>query len=271
MRVRRVARAPSAADDEHRELPLALRQRRLSRREMVTERRDRVHELGIVHPNAVGPRQAAARAVDEKAIAGLLLRCHLLDRYFGVAAERGGVRHRVSSSSGLQPDVLRYVRGQLWRKRAAMSTRTQHSVRVMQFSGPAPVRLCPPPASPPPSQPSPARGEGVEGPERQGKNRELNGPATRSDPGAARAGHGHQAYSISRRALSPRWKVGAPPGTSVASRTSNSSSLVAPRRMARCIWATRLSRSAPRNARRAMTTNSRTLAETWRPSPRASS
>src|SRR5262245_24799972 len=110
MRVRRVDRAPFAAGDEHRDLPLALRQRRLSRREMITKRRDRVYELGIVHPNAVGPGQAPARAVDEQAIASLLLRCHLLDRYFGVAAERRGVRHRVLSSCGLKADVLRYVR-----------------------------------------------------------------------------------------------------------------------------------------------------------------
>src|SRR5687767_5356573 len=76
---------------------------------MIAERRDRMHERGIVHPHAVGSRQAAAWAVDEKTIAGLLLRRHLLDGYFGVAAEGRGVRHRVSSSSGLNSDVLRYV------------------------------------------------------------------------------------------------------------------------------------------------------------------
>ena len=52
----------------------------------------------------------------------------------------------------------------------------------------------------------------------------------------AGACHRHQAYSISRRALSPRWKVGAPPGTSVASRISNNSSLVAPRRSCNRDW-----------------------------------
>src|SRR5712691_8246633 len=68
------------------------------------------------------------------------------------------------------------------------------SVRVIQFSGPAPVSLFPPPRRgrarvgvkaggvprpcfSPPSRPSPARGEGVEGPGRRGENRELNGPS----------------------------------------------------------------------------------------------
>src|SRR5712692_2464901 len=66
--------------------------------------------------------------------------------------------------------------------------------RVIQFSGPAPVSLFPPPRRgrarvgvkaggvprpcfSPPSCPSPARGEGVEGSGRRGENRELHGPA----------------------------------------------------------------------------------------------
>src|SRR6266446_9726082 len=69
--------------------------------------------------------------------------------------------------------------------------------RVIQFSGPTPVSLFPPPEMGegegegggggrwraqavllPPSPPSPARGEGVEGPGRRGKNRELHGPGS---------------------------------------------------------------------------------------------
>src|SRR4029453_9601010 len=57
--------------------------------------------------------------------------------------------------------------------------------------------------------------------------RDREAPAT--PPGMTRARtagscHGRQAYSTSRRALSPRWNVGTPPGTRVASRTSNNSS-----------------------------------------------
>src|SRR5919198_5994894 len=110
MRVRGVGRAPFAADDQHCDLPFALRQRRLPRREMVAERRDGVHERGVVHPYAVGPRQAAAWTVDHQAIASLLLRRHLLNGYFGITAERRGIGHRVSSSSRLKSAVLRYVK-----------------------------------------------------------------------------------------------------------------------------------------------------------------
>jgi hypothetical protein len=40
-------------------------------------------------------------------VASLLFCRHPLDRDFGVAAECGGIRHRVSSSSRLKADVLR--------------------------------------------------------------------------------------------------------------------------------------------------------------------
>jgi hypothetical protein len=95
----------------------------------------------------------------------------------------------------------------------------------------------------------------------------LPSEAPAAPPGAPRAGaavscHGCQACSTSRRALSPRRNVGAPPGTSVASRTSNKSSLLAPRRTARGMCATSPSRPTRRKASRAMATNSRTLAET---------
>src|SRR5262247_1798 len=114
MRICRVGRTPFAADDEHRDLSFALSQRRLPRREMVAERRDGMHELGIMHPHAIGSRQTAAWPINHRAIAILLFRRHLLHRVFGVAAESGGIRHRVSSSSGLKSDVLRDVNGEVF-------------------------------------------------------------------------------------------------------------------------------------------------------------
>src|SRR6185503_17639781 len=94
-----ISRMPSAVDDEDRDLALALRQRGLARREVLSERRRRVDQLRVVHPHLVGPGQPAARTVDEEAVSFALLRRHPVDGNLGIASERRCVAHvRISLS-----------------------------------------------------------------------------------------------------------------------------------------------------------------------------
>ena len=62
-------------------------------REVLSERRGRVHQLRIVHPDLVGTGQSAARPLDEEAISFPLLRRHPVDGKLGIASERRRVAH----------------------------------------------------------------------------------------------------------------------------------------------------------------------------------
>src|SRR6202040_1340603 len=103
MRVGWVGRMPFAVDDDNRDLALALGERVAAGVEVGTERSRGLHQLGIMHPNFA---RAAGRPtrLDQKAIALLLLRCHLVIRDLGVAAEgwRGLGHIGASSQDGLE-------------------------------------------------------------------------------------------------------------------------------------------------------------------------
>jgi hypothetical protein len=60
---------------------------------MLPERLRRMHQLRVVYPDLVRARQPPAWAVDQEAIAFLLLWRHAVERDFGVAAERRRIGH----------------------------------------------------------------------------------------------------------------------------------------------------------------------------------
>src|SRR5262249_61330432 len=76
------------------DLPLALGQRRLPGGEVLAERGGGAEQLRVVHPYLVRAGQSAARALDQEAIAFLLLGGHLVDGNLGVTSERRGRAHR---------------------------------------------------------------------------------------------------------------------------------------------------------------------------------
>src|SRR5262249_60698301 len=87
-------RAPLAGDRDPGDLPLALGQRRLPGREVLAERGGGAKQRRVVHPHLVRAGQSAARALDQEAVAILLLGGHLVEGNLGVASERRGRAHR---------------------------------------------------------------------------------------------------------------------------------------------------------------------------------
>src|SRR5712671_5583568 len=102
MRSGRVGGMPFAIDDDDRDLALALAERIAAGVEMGAERRRRLYQLWVVHPDLAW---TAGRAADlhQKAITLLLLRGHLVIGDLGVAAEGGRLGHLgVPSRGGLR-------------------------------------------------------------------------------------------------------------------------------------------------------------------------
>src|SRR5713101_3878130 len=91
VRIGRVGRMPFAVDDAHGDLALALAER-VARAEMRTKLPHHLGQLGVVHIDLVRAGQPAAR-LDQRAIALLLLRRHLVVRDLGIAAKGGRVGH----------------------------------------------------------------------------------------------------------------------------------------------------------------------------------
>src|ERR1700730_6603605 len=101
MRGGRVSRMPFAVDDDDGDLALALGKRVTAGMEMRTERRRRLHQFGIMHPDLARPPGRAANC-DQEAIALLLLRRHLVIGDLGVAAKSRRLGHfRTPSRGGL--------------------------------------------------------------------------------------------------------------------------------------------------------------------------
>src|ERR1700731_3281563 len=92
MRVGRVSRMPFAVDDDDGDLALALRQGISAGVKMRAERRRRLRQLGIMHPDLAWPA-GGAPDLDEKPIALLLLRRHLVIGDLGIAAKGWCVGH----------------------------------------------------------------------------------------------------------------------------------------------------------------------------------
>src|ERR1700737_1292784 len=99
MRIGRVGRMPFAVDDDDGDLALAFAQG-IAGAEISSERPHYLHELGVVHIDFVRSGQAPAR-LDQRAIAFLLLRRHLVVGDLGIAAESGRLGHRAISSFGV--------------------------------------------------------------------------------------------------------------------------------------------------------------------------
>ncbi len=83
---------PVAGDDAHGDLALALAQRIAAGLEMRAERAGDLRERRIVDPDLGRAGQTAAR-LDQRVVAGLLLRGHLIVGDFGIAAERRRLGH----------------------------------------------------------------------------------------------------------------------------------------------------------------------------------
>src|SRR3984893_13975169 len=92
MRGGRVSRMPFAVDDDDGNLALALGERVAAGMEMRTERRRRLHQFGIMHPDLARPAGGPPH-LDQKAIALLLLRRHLVIGDLGIAAKSRRLRH----------------------------------------------------------------------------------------------------------------------------------------------------------------------------------
>src|SRR5437773_2081560 len=86
MRGGRVRRMPLAVDDDDGDLALALAERIAAGVEMRAERRRRLYQLRVVHPDLARPAGGAAD-LHQKTIALLLFRRHLVIRDLGVTAE----------------------------------------------------------------------------------------------------------------------------------------------------------------------------------------
>src|SRR6266478_778791 len=97
MRVGRIGGMPFAVDDADGDLALALRERVPAGVKMCAERSCSLRQLGIVHPDLARPAHLAA-GLDQRAIAVLLLRRHLVVRNLGIAAKSWCVGHRANSS-----------------------------------------------------------------------------------------------------------------------------------------------------------------------------
>src|SRR2546425_7584826 len=83
-----------AADDADGDLALALAER-VAGAEMRPERPHHLRQLGVVHIDLVRAGQPAAR-LDQRAIAFLLLRRHLIIGNLGIASESGCLGHWLS-------------------------------------------------------------------------------------------------------------------------------------------------------------------------------
>src|SRR5437763_9015515 len=88
---------------------------------MAAERSYRLRQFGIVHPDLARPAQRSA-GLEQRAIALLLLGCHLVIRDLGVAAERRRLGHGRSPqrSATRQRIDLRSARRR-WLRRPALT------------------------------------------------------------------------------------------------------------------------------------------------------
>src|SRR5262245_59046733 len=92
---------PFAGDDADSDLALA---ERVAGAEIRPERPHHLRQLGVVHIDLVRAGQSAAR-LDQRAVAFLLLRRHLLIGNLGIASERGCLGHWLSPVLKLSVDV----------------------------------------------------------------------------------------------------------------------------------------------------------------------
>src|SRR5712672_2753542 len=92
MRAGRVGRMPFAVDDADGDLALALGKRVMAGMEMGAERRRSLRQLGVMDPDLARPAELTAD-LDQKAIALLLLRRHLLIGDLGVTAKGWCIGH----------------------------------------------------------------------------------------------------------------------------------------------------------------------------------
>src|SRR5260370_21270070 len=92
MRVGRVGRMPVAVDDNDGDLAFALGERVAAGVEIGPERSRGLYQLSVMHPDLARPA-GRATGLDQKAIALLLFRRHLVIRDLGVAAEGRRLGH----------------------------------------------------------------------------------------------------------------------------------------------------------------------------------
>src|SRR5712692_7889743 len=114
MRVGRVGRMPFAVDDDDGDLAFALAERIPAGVKMGAERRRRLYQLRVMHPDLAGA-PGRATGLDQKTIALLLLRRHLVIGDLGVAAKGWRIGHfrtprRVMRSAARQRVDLRAKR-----------------------------------------------------------------------------------------------------------------------------------------------------------------
>src|ERR1700751_2876015 len=99
MRACWVCRMPFAVDDADGDLALALGKREMPGMEMGAERSRSLRQLGVMDPDFARPAELTAD-LDQKAIALLLLRRHLLKGDLGVTAKGRRIGHLGFPSPG---------------------------------------------------------------------------------------------------------------------------------------------------------------------------
>src|SRR3954452_20243229 len=106
MRARRVCRMPFAVDNADGDLALALGKRVMPGMEMRAERSRSLRQLGVMDPDLARPAELTAD-LDQKAIALLLLRRHLLIADLAVTAKGGRIGHlEFPSQRGLRHHLI---------------------------------------------------------------------------------------------------------------------------------------------------------------------